>query len=240
MRLVRPKLTKVWTSRRKWLGNIVPILFWIAPTAGGVVWIARTNRMIGPGLWLLIAGQVVGWLALNFFGLFENGRIRRDSMRNLSLRRPPPPGPVIFVGCASQKHQSLLDAHEDVGFLSFGPNELEFIGDERRMRILREQITKVSFRPNVHTLVGLGRWICIEAMINGMPVRMMLEPRERNTLLGNLLLSGWLRKVIAEWRAGQLPPPEGTHDVAPADGSSDEPVTNGTQVASYDEPGRAE
>lgn len=213
MRLVRPKLTKVWTSRRKWLGNIVPILFWIAPTAGGVVWIALTNRMIGPGLWVLIGGQALGWIALNYFGLFENGRIRRDSMRNLTQRRPPPPGPVIFVGCASHKHQSLLDAHEDVGFLSFGENEIEFIGDERRMRILREQIQRVTFRPNVHTLVGLGRWISIEAVVNGMPVRMMLEPRERNTLLGNLMLSGWLKQVILEWRAGKLPPPDRTHAV---------------------------
>ena len=208
MRLVRPKLTKVWTSRRKWLGNVVPMLFWIAPTVGGVYWILRTNVVIGLGLWILIAGQVCGWLALNFFGLFENGRIKRDSMRNLAHRQPPAPGPVIFVGCASTRHRSMLDAHEDVGFLAFGKDELEFIGDERRVRILREQVQQVRFLPNVHTVVGLGRWISIEATIAGLPVRLLLEPRERNTMLGNLLISGWLKKVIIDWRAGKSPEPK--------------------------------
>ena len=129
MRLVRPKLTKVWTSRRKWLGNLIPAIFWLVPTAVGVVLVQRTNVVFGPGLWLVLSGLVLGWLGLNYFGLFENGRIRRDSMRNLTHRRPPAPGPVVFVGCASHKHRSMLDAHEDVGFLAFGPEELEFIGD---------------------------------------------------------------------------------------------------------------
>jgi len=207
MRLVGPILTKVWTSRRKWLGNLVPMFFWLAPTAVGVYLVIQSTKMIGPGLWLVIGGQVVGWIALNLFGLFENGRIKRDSMRNLTLRRPPAPGPVIFVGCSSTRHHSLLDAHEDVGFLSFGPEELEFIGDDKRMRITREQIVKVHFSPNVHTIVGLGRWIVVEAMINGLPARLLLEPRERNTLLGNLLISKWLKGVIVDWRAGVLPEP---------------------------------
>jgi hypothetical protein len=204
---VGPKLTKVWTSRRKWLGNLIPILFWLLPTVGGVIWTFRSPKIVGPGIWLLLSGQVFGWIALNFFGLFENGRIRRDSMRNLTKRRPPAPGPVVFVGCASSKHHSVLDAHEDVGFLAFGPHELEFIGDDKRVRILREQITEVRFLPNVHTIVGLGRWISIEATINGLPVRLLLEPRERNTLFGNLMLSGWLRGVIQDWRKGMLPQP---------------------------------
>jgi hypothetical protein len=205
---VGPKLTKVWTSRRKWLGNLVPIFFWLVPTVGGIVWIFLSGKILGSGLWLLLSGQVIGWIALNFFGLFENARIRRDSMRNLTLRRPPAPGPVIFVGCASSRHHSMLDAHEDVGFLAFGPYELEFIGDEKRMCILREQITGVRFLPNVHTIVALGRWISVEAIINGLPVRLLLEPRERNSMLGNLALSGWLKKTIEDWRAGVLPQPD--------------------------------
>ncbi len=102
----------------------------------------------------------------------------------------------------------MLDAHEDVGFLAFGPYELEFIGDTKRVRFVREQITRVHFLPNVHTLLGLGRWIGIEAIINGMPVRLLVEPRERNTLLGNLALSSWLKKTIVDWRAGILPQPD--------------------------------
>lgn len=208
MRLVRPKLIKVWTSRRKWLGNLVPMLFWIAPTAGGIYLIIRTNVMVGAGLWILVGGQVAGWLALNLFGLFENGRIRRDSMRNLAHRQPPAPGPVVFVGCASTRHHSLLDAHEDVGFLSFGKHELEFIGDDKRMRILREQVQRIHYLPNVHTLVGLGRWIAVEATIGGLPVRLLIEPREKETMLGNLLISAWLKRAMQAWREGNLPDPK--------------------------------
>jgi hypothetical protein len=183
------------------------MFFWLLPTSVGVAVVLQTNKIIGMGLWIVIGGQVLGWIALNYFGLYENGRIKRDSMRNLSLRHPAAPGPVIFVGCSSAKHHSLLDAHEDVGFLSFGREELEFIGDEKRMRITREQVTKIHFRPNVHSIVGLGRWIVVEAIINGLPVRLMLEPRERNTLMGNLMLSRWLEKVIVDWRAGIQPEP---------------------------------
>ena len=219
MRLVRPKLIKVWTSRRKWLGNLVPALFWLAPTAGGIYWIIRTNIVIGPGLWLLVGGQVLGWLALNLFGLFENGRIRRDSMRNLAHRQPPAPGPVVFVGCASTRHHSILDAHEDVGFLAFGKYELEFIGDEKRVRILREQVQKIHFLPNVHSIMGLGRWIAVEATIGGLPVRLLVEPREKDTMLGNLLISGWLKRVIEDWHLGKSPEPHHlrhAHDIQPA------------------------
>lgn len=201
------------------------MLFWLLPTLGGVFWTFRSGKIIGPGLWILLGGQLLGWIALNLFGLFENGRIRRDSMRNLTMRRPPAPGPVVFVGCASSRHHSVLDAHEDVGFLAFGPQELEFIGDEKRMRILREQITDVRFLPNVHTIVGLGRWVSVEALINGLPARLLLEPRERHTLLGNLLLSGWLKKTIQDWRAGTLPHPAQHHALgeAPEARPEDEP-----------------
>jgi len=225
MRLVGPKLVKVWTTRRKWLGNLVPIPFWLIPTVTGVWLTFHSGKILGPGLWILVAGQFIGWIALNLFGLFENGRIKRDSMRNLTLRRPPAAGPVIFVGCASSRHHSLLDAHEDVGFLAFGPHELEFIGDEKRVRLIREQITKVRFLPNVHSLLGLGRWISVEAIINGMPVRLLVEPRERNTLLGNLALSGWLKKTIVDWRAGILPEPDHrAMQSAPEEQNSEEEV----------------
>ncbi len=240
MRLVRPKLIKVWTSRRKWMGNLVPGLFWLAPTVGGIYWIIHTNVMIGPGLWVLIGGQAFGWLALNSFGLFENGRIRRDSMRNLAHRQPPPPGPVVFVGCASTRHHSLLDAHEDVGFLSFGKYELEFIGDEKRMRILREQVQKIHFLPNVHTIMGLGRWVAVEATIGGLPVRLLVEPREKDTMLGNLLISSWLKQVIEDWRAGTMPDPKNlrhAHDVLPSADSifpPNQPATNEGQPTTDD------
>lgn len=202
---VGPSLPRVWTTRRKWLGNLVPLLFWLPPTAIGVFLVLRTGAILGPGIWLVATGQAVGWLALNFFGLWDNGRMRRDSLRNLAHRTPPPPGPVVFVGCASVTHKSILDPHQDVGFLSFGEDELEFIGEDRRMRLPRSSVTRVRFRPSVHTWLGLGWWISVEAVVEGRTVRMLLEPREKDTLLGNLFLSGWLKRLIQIWRRGVVP-----------------------------------
>lgn len=213
---VGPSLPRVWTSRRKWLGNLVPLVFWLPPTAVGVILIYRTGAILGPGVWLVATGQAVGWLALNFFGLWDNGRMRRDSLRNLSHRTPPPPGPVVFVGCASTSHKSILDPHQDVGFLSFGEDVIEFIGEDRRMLLARSHVTRVRFRPSVHTCLGLGWWICIEGVVEGREVRMLLEPREKDTLLGNLFLSGWLKRLITIWHHGVVPTAYLRHLAEPA------------------------
>jgi hypothetical protein len=165
--------------------------------------LSEADDVFSLGLWLLFVGQVVGWLALNYFGLHDNEKMHRDMKRIVEHRAPPPPGPVIFVGFASPRYHDILDAHQDIGFLSFGKDELEFIGDSQRVSLLRSQIIRVHFRPNIHSLLGLGRWIAIEGTISGRPVRMLVEPRERNTMLGNLMLGKWLKGMIDGWRKGE-------------------------------------
>lgn len=191
----------------------MPLLVWFPLTATGIVWIYLSGNIQGPGLWTLIAGQVLAWIALNYLGLYDNGHMRRDSMRNLALRRPPPPGPVLFVGCSTAKFHSIVDPHQDIGYLSFGPDELEFIGEDTRVRISRPQVTRVRFLPNIHSMLCLGRWISIEGLIEGQQVRLLIESREKDTLLGNLMMSGWLKKTITEWRAGKMP--LSLHDAPP-------------------------
>jgi hypothetical protein len=105
-----------------------------------------------------------------------------------------------FVGFASPKFTGVLDAHEDVGFLIFRKDALVFAGDSRRVEMPKEAVVRVVFRPNVHTIVGLGRWVCVEGVVKGQPVRMFVEPRERPTMLGNLRLSSKLRAEIEAWR----------------------------------------
>lgn len=196
---------RVWTNRRKWLGNIIPGLFWLPLTGVGIYLLAISEEVFGLGLWFLVAAQVFGWLALNFFGLFENKKIREE-MHRRAMAAPSPPGPCVFVGFASPRYHDLLDAHQDVGFLSFGEDELEFIGETQRISLTREQVLEVHFRPNIHSLVGLGRWIAVEGQIDGRPIRLLVEPRERSTMLGNLRLGHWLRDLIDGWRLGKLPP----------------------------------
>ena len=188
---------KVWTAGRKWAGNIVPFLFALPFAAWGIWTIVRDRAASPSSLVWLGFGIVVGWVALSLFGFWGNGTMRRL----LSARLLPEDG-SWFVGFASPKFAGLLDAHEDVGFLILGKDELTFAGDSRRVELPKDCVVRVVFRPNVHSLVGLGRWVSVEGVVKGQPVRMLLEPRRKPTMLGNLLLSGQLKAEIEAWRKG--------------------------------------
>ena len=188
---------KVWTTGRKWAGNLVPLLFAL-PFASWGVWTIVRDRAASPtGLVWLGLGILAGWVALSFFGFWGNA-----TMRRLLAARLLPGEEPWFVGFASPKFAGLLDAHEDVGFLILGKDELVFAGDSRRVELPKDCVARVVFRPNVHSLVGLGRWVSVEGVVKGQPVRMLLEPRQRPTMLGNLRLSGKLKAEIEAWRKG--------------------------------------
>jgi hypothetical protein len=190
----------VWTARRKWMGNVIPALFWAPLAVAGVVMLALQGNVFGTGLWLLGAATGVGWIALNQFGLYENDRMRRQLRRILQARNEEV-GDAPFVGMATPTYSSMIDPHEDVGFLMFLPDRLRFVSEMRTLELYREQAQKVRFRPNVHTLLGLGRWISIEGVSNGRPIRLLVEPREKRTLLGNIRSSKAFRDRIRRWIA---------------------------------------
>jgi hypothetical protein len=205
MRLVKPT---VWTTRRKWLGNLIPALFYLPPLAYGIFWMTQKDEILGVGLVYVAVSPVLAWIALNFFGLFENSRMRRELTRELRARESGLPDDALFVGFATPKYHGVLDAHEDVGFLIFGDSELEFRGERRSVQVPRREIALVRFRPNVHTLVGLGRWISVEGVSKGQPFRLLVEPRVRATMLGNLRQGKALKSRIEVWIKGTGPGPK--------------------------------
>lgn len=179
------------------MGNLVPFLSWL-PFALAGLWLIARDRAVTPlGIGVLAFGTFVGWVMLSLFGFWGNA-----SMRRVLEARVNEPGERWFVGFASPKYAGLLDAHEDVGFLILGKDGLVFLGDSLRVELPRENVVRVRFRPNVHSLVGLGRWISIEGVVKGTPVRMLVEPRERRTMLGNLRLSGRLKREVEAWAKG--------------------------------------
>jgi len=196
MRLVT---ATVWTARRKWLGNLIPALFWFPPAAVGVYLLATKGQLIGLGLWLLMASTVLGWLAVNQFGFFENKRMRKNLERILQTEDRDLTGEHVFVGFATPKYSSMLDAHEDVGFLRILSDRLVFVSETRTVEILKGDVTGARFRPNVHTVIGLGRWIGVDAKLGDKPIRLLVEPRERVTLLGNFLFGKTLLKKLRSW-----------------------------------------
>lgn len=198
MRLVA---ATVWTSRRKWLGNLIPALFWLPPAIIGVYLIVAKNQLIGPGLWYLVASTILGWLSVNQFGFFENRKMRNHLERILQTEGRDLKGDFVFVGFATPKYSSMLDAHEDVGFLRILPDKLMFVSEMRNIEVLKSDLTGIRFRPNVHTVLGLGRWVSIEGKVGEQSIRLLIEPRERTTLFGNRLYSGKLLAKLAKWRA---------------------------------------
>ena len=158
------------------------------------------GEIVGPGLWLLIAATILGWLAVNFWGLVENRKMKLQLSRILEARgilaKDAP-----FVGIATPRYSSMLDPHEEVGFLFFLPDRIEFVSETKTIELFRNQVRIIRFRANVHTLLGLGRWVSLEGVADGKPIRLMIEPRERPSLIGNLRRSKPLLMRLKRWLA---------------------------------------
>jgi len=196
MPLVTPT---IWTLKRKVLGNLTPAIFWAPLATFGLLWMASRAELIGTGLWMLLAGSAIGWVALNQFGLFQNAKMRSQLERLLKAKGEDLGGRVWFVGFASPRYSSLLDAHEDVGFLKLLPDRLRFRSETRVLELMKDHIVTVRFRMNVHTLLGLGRWVSVEGLSEGQPIRLLLEVRDRTTMLGNLGQSRAFRDALRDW-----------------------------------------
>lgn len=191
--------TKVWTERRKMMGNLLPALVWLPFAGAGLVMMAVSGEILGPGLWLLLSGNIMGWLALDAFGLYQNDQMRDSLKKILEIRNEPSFEGCMFVGFSTPRYHGLLDAHEDVGFLRILPDKLVFVSETRKVELPREDVRGVRFRPNVHSLVGLGRWVSLEGKHEGKSLRMVLEPRERSTMMGNFRYGKVLRKQLIQW-----------------------------------------
>ena len=196
---------KVWNNHRKWLGNLLPALFFVPPAAWGIYLMLRENNPLSSGLWFVLLGTLLGWIGLNLFGLYQNGFMRRELKRELTAKGVSFDDPHLFVGFASPRFVSVLDAHEDLGFLFLRAEYAEFIGEKSELKVPTNEITNIRFRPNIHTWVGLGRWICIEGVQKKTNFRMSLESREKNYLMLNLLESQKIKKQIQSWWRPQPP-----------------------------------
>lgn len=184
----------VWTHRRRVIGNLLPILCAAPFGILGLVLMYREGALLGRGFAVFSLTPIVGWLAVNWLGLFENGAMRR-AMERRAIHLPDE---RWFVGAATPTFVGLLDPHEDVGFLWIDDENIGFFGEHLRISIRRASVTSIRFRPNIHSLIGLGRWVSIEAVIDGHPAQLRIEPRERPTLFGNRRLSRAIRDRLMD------------------------------------------
>jgi len=155
----------------------------------GLLLMYRSGEVLGLGLAVFAISPIALWLAVNWLGLFENTAMRRA----LDRRTEDLPATRWFVGAATPSFVGWIDPHEDVGFLWMDARNIGFTGERYRIEIPRHAVTQIRFRPNVHSMIGLGRWVSIEAVIDGRPAQLRIEPREANTLWGNRRLSRTIR-----------------------------------------------
>jgi len=214
----------VWTSYPKIMGNLIPALIAVPFAVYGLTLMSSNGVVLGRGLWFFAGSPIVLWLAMNFLGLFRNGAMRSLLAARLTTLHPEL-GAVLaprsiraespksgsknpkskiqnlpwFVGVATPKHTSLLDPHEDIGFLIVHPDRLQFLGDHLSLMVEKNDVSAVQFRMNPHTLVGLGRWVSVEGQSGGQRIRLQIEPRERSTLMANMLLSAKLKRTLQQW-----------------------------------------
>ncbi len=191
---------KVWTVQRKIMGNLLPALLSLPFGVVGFILMLKDGQMIGRGLYWFALWPVAGIVCVNFLGLYQNRQMRKVLEKRLSAPLGEPKLAVWFAGFARPAFKDVLDPHEDVGFFVVREDRVEFLGENIRVEVKKAEIQGIGFRPNVHTLLCLGGWLSIDGVVDGTRVRLLIEPRERKTLLGNLLLNGKIRRKLVAWK----------------------------------------
>lgn len=192
----------VWTVWRKLVGNLLPLIVAAPFLVLGIIEFPHVG-MTGKALWYFLGFIICAWIATNFLGNSGGAGLKAEIGKRLHHLRPFDHAQKTFVGFARPGFQGLLDPHEDVGYLIFHQDHLEFFGGKTNVELKATDITGVKFRANPHTWVGLGRWISIEGVSQNLPVRLLIEPREKATLIGNLLYGKKLKASIEEWKSAQ-------------------------------------
>ena len=135
---------------------------------------------------------------MNWWGLFENARMRREMEAKWRAAKRPEPIRRYFVGMATPAHSGMIDPHEDVGWLAVYPDKLEFFGDRFRTLVERDKIETIRLRPNAHSLVFLGGFVAVE----GAGFRISFEMRDHPTLWRNNRQNKKLHSRLLQWKQG--------------------------------------
>lgn len=201
---------KIWTTKRKLLGNLLPFIIaapFFALALDYYYKHAESTNFHVPvetGI-LIILFIVVCWLGINIFGYFQNDQMQAAIGRNLDSQRGPKVQKKYFVGIATPTFRSILDPHEDVGFLIFHDDFLEFYGESQTVRLERADITKVSKKPNIHSIAFIGGWVTVEGVFGGKPGKLLVEPRVKSFVIANQAIRTRLVQEIEEWRSLNAP-----------------------------------
>lgn len=176
------------------------MLFWLPGVAYAVVTAVREGSPSPLGLAALVASGLAGYWAVNRFGLYQNRQMMEETRAALARAGSPPPAEAEFVGLSRPGDSLWLDPHSDVGFLWSDSRALHFASAVRRLELPREAVTAVRRRANIHSALGLGGFVAVDAGKNGW----LVELRTESTLMGNRRRLPALKSKLEQWR--NLPP----------------------------------
>jgi hypothetical protein len=168
------------------MGNIIPLLLFV--TAGLLFF--KLAPFVSP-----IAAIVAAWFGVSQWGFFENEKIDQE------LRaRTGKAGELI--GFVFRKSTTALDAHAEIGLLTFEPDQLEITTEAATYFIFRDQIRDISNHINIHSLLGLGGWIVLN-LTGDKPFH--LESRKYGTMRQSRIRTKRLKQELISWIQEKAP-----------------------------------
>lgn len=188
-------MKRQWNRAQKWKGNLVPALFWFPPTLLGVALGFVKQQFLFGALFIFI-GIVVGLVALNYTGLWENNRLKKAAVLNFQREHPNFQGFAVFVGFARAGYGSALDPHEDVGMLALLGNTMVIRGEHLNLEVENRNVKEIGYAGSIHSLIFLGGWIKIVTDTQTIYV----EPREYSTLSRNNRFRKKMVGRLQNWR----------------------------------------
>jgi hypothetical protein len=176
----------IWTTRRKILGNAIPLAF-------GILTLIIFHRYLMIASVLSIIATHIG---INQFGFFDNSKIQEEMQS---------PGGEL-IGFVAEVPPSIFDAHAEIGILNMNSKKLLIKTENREVVILKKNILGISRKPNIHWLIGLGGWVAITLRDNKV---IKLESRQYRTMWQSKKrtdelfteLKNWMQKDAPEQKA---------------------------------------
>lgn len=190
---------RIWSNSRKLWGNLIPLLLSLPFLLLGLRDLIPDLAIKTSTIVYLFLFVAIGYLATGIVGAWGNRSLSRQLRFRFKAQGIEVGEAAWFVGFARPAYRSMLDPHEDIGFLEFSQAGVEFRGEAVRVSVSQSDMKRVTLRPNIHTWLGFGGWVAFEGTVNGQPVRLLVEPRQSETLWGNAAARKELYRAAKRW-----------------------------------------
>lgn len=200
---------RIWSNSRKLWGNLIPLLFSLPFLLLGLRDLIPDLAVKTSTIVYLFLFVSVGYLATGIVGAWGNRSLARQLRFRFQAQGITFSDDAWFVGFARPAYRSLLDPHEDLGFLELSPSGVQFRGEEIHVQLALGDVKRVTLRPNIHSWLGFGGWVAFEGTVNGQLVRLLVEPRHADTLWGNAAARKDLYRTAKRWFQSREEPVSG-------------------------------